>query len=189
METKIEQINVKKEKRESIFPLILAVIIFCFLIFLIFLCFEKIKQDSQDIFFAKSAIALLKIREKEIEKFIIEYQNYLPNFQRIDQEIVDLKAPLGFIEFIEDAAVSAGVDLVISPLTFPKESQSKIASVQVLAKGDFLDILAFLEKLESGSYLISMNNLSFEYISASKAKIDSAVDITQVKILMDILSK
>jgi len=179
----------RRMKNKGTISAVLASLVFLGLIFSAWMSLEKIMENSRNIVSAKSALANSKIQTEELENFRSKYPNYLPNFERINRAIVDPKNPLVFIEFLENSASENNVVLTISPLLFSKEPGLKALTAQILARGDFSDILSFLEKIENSRFLISVNSLIFEYAKESKFGGESAANTIQVNISANVLAR
>lgn len=177
--------NIKKIR----IGLVFVVLIFAALLFSAWLCFEKIVDNYKNIVSAKSALSFSKIQEQEIKSFKEKYQSYLPNLQKIDRAIVDSKNPLDLIEFLEDSAAENNIVLQLSPLFLSEKPGLKPLPVQISARGEFNDILAFLDKIEYSRFLFSIYNLSFEYVRISKTDPESGSRIIQANITANILAK
>lgn len=135
-------------------------------IFFVFPSFKKIKSNSDDLSLRKRNIAILKNQADEAESFKKNYEDYAPNFKKIDQLFVDFKDPIGFIEFLEKTAADSEIKLEIflSPHSL-KEEEPSIA-FQFFSSGDFLKILEFTKALESGPYLIEIKNLTIKNLES-----------------------
>lgn len=189
METKSEQIIFNSKKKEVIILLLPVLLVFIILIFFIWLCFEKIKSGSDNLFSQKTQIALLESQANETESFKRKYNDYLPNLQKIDQIFVDPQNPLKFIEFLEQSASGANINLEISPLSFSKDGDLKILSLQLISKGSFSEILGFLKKIEDGPYLLSIQNLAITSFKTSKSDDKVLVKTTQANFSIKILTQ
>lgn len=84
----------------------------------------------------------------------------------------DKEVPIGFLNFLETSAKECKVLIKLSPLdrrTKEIEKQSSIY-IQITAVSTFLNINCFLEKIETGSYLVEFLNLEFAKITESDLK-------------------
>lgn len=186
MKSKTMRINSGSAKKSALVYLILIAFIFVILVFSIWFCFEKIKKSSLDVVAAIGGIKSSEIQAAQIKDFQSKYGDYVANLQKIDRSIVDPQNPLDFIEFLEDSALEESVDLNIYPISFPKVSGAKIASVQLSVEGSFINMINFLEKIENSYYLISMQDLTLESArSTSKSELENI----RASVSMDILVK
>ena len=168
MVNKITKNKLKNITKSKILWLLLTLFIFAALIFLVWMRFEKIRGNSEDILSAKLDTALFKVQVKEVEDFKLNYNKYLPNFQKIDQFIVSVQNPLDFIEFLEGLAFDNGLSISMSPFYGAKKAELGITSAQLSVAGGFSDILQFLKELEDSRYLVSIQDLAIEYDERAK---------------------
>ncbi len=183
MENKKPNIN----KKRVIVWVVVVLTVFGILLFSIWLCFEKIKSGSEKLFLERTRIAGLENQVIEIENFKKDYNNYSSNLRKIDQLFIDPQNPLSFIEFLENSALSANVELQISPLIFSKEESYKTVSLQLTTKGNFFEVIKFLEILEKGPFLLSVENLSMG--SSGSLKLDSKNPLIQGNFSIKALTK
>lgn len=138
------------------------------IIFFIWPAMDGIKKESENLILVKKEIAVFLAQSSQLEKFGKNYNNYLPDLEKISKIFVDQQNPLDFIEFLEERASGARIDLEISPLFFSKEENYNIAALQLVAKGGFQSIASFLEKIENGPYLIEIQNLNIRNFEDKK---------------------
>jgi len=189
MENKIRQTNLSHRKKNAAVLLILVALVFAVLIFSIWFCFEKIKEGSDKIISTKMGIATSEIEVNKINDFKSKYKDYLPNFQKIDQAVVNPQNPLNFIEFLENSADKNGVDLTISPMSFSKDAKAKTLSVSLAVNGKFIDVISFLREMENGPYLISIQNLTLEGVGSKEPDDNAATEIIKAVVMIDVLAK
>lgn len=150
--------------------------------FFIYPIYKNIKNTSEDILLYKGKVILLNVQNKELNDFKIRYKNNEFNLEKIDQIFVDAQNPVDFIEFLEDTAVSAGINAGITLEGPPKKKEAgdPVIMFQIFAKGNFSNILVFSEKLENSPYLIKISTLSIkkQQSSSSKQIISDEVDAT-----------
>jgi len=125
---------------------------------------DGIKKNSEDFILAKNNISTFESQINEIENFKNSYATYQENLQKMDQLFVDSENPVDFIKFLEDSALVSNVSLqvIIPPYSNNKESSLKFVLFQLSLKGEFDDILAFIDRIEFGNYLIEVSNLTIE---------------------------
>jgi Tfp pilus assembly protein PilO len=131
---------------------------------LIFLCvwlILRIDEDSKDLILAKNDIVTLEAQIVEAKNFNKNYETYKPNFERVDQLFVDPKNPVNLIEFLENTSANSGITSQISMSPLTKTAQ-KFITLQVSSKGSFFGMMDFSKKIESGSYLIEIENLTIK---------------------------
>ncbi len=151
---------VKIKKRIYITAAIYGLIASLLILFIIFFCLKTIKKNSEELVAGKSSIAFLENQVSEIEKFKNNYQSYEPNFNKINQLYVDQKNPVDLFKFLEKEASFYKIKstVILSKNSLSQNSQS--INFEISIQGGFLDALNFLEKIETGPYLIKIKNLT-----------------------------
>ena len=141
--------------------LIFALISLFLVIFGVWPLLEDIEKNSKELISAKNNIAILNAEISEIENFKSNYNIFKPNLEKIDQSFIDVNYPVDFIKFIESTASECGIDLEIN---LPSSDQQADAyfMLQLSSEGSFSNILNFTKKIESGPYLIEIDNLTIQ---------------------------
>ncbi len=95
------------------------------------------------------------------------------NFSKLDNVLVDSQMPLGFIDYLEEAAFDSGIKVNFSPLVTRRELDEEWPSLgfQIDAVGDIEGILMFTKKIETGPYLVNIEGFNVE----------AGIDDTEVK--------
>lgn len=151
--------NLKKSiNRIYITCLAFAVVAIALLTFLIFPLIAEIKNKSVELISAKNDVATLVAEDKEIESFKINYANYKLNFEKIDRMFVDEKNPVDFIKFLEQTASNSGITSDISLASSLSDNPTYL-NFQFSSTGEYEKILKFGQQIESGPYLIEIENL------------------------------
>lgn len=141
---------------------IFAAIILLLAAFVIFPFIKKIKNNSADSILKKNSFASLGAQVGEIEKFKSKYASYEPNFKKINQLYIDPGSPVNFFKFLEKTALDCKISSNVSLLQDYSRSNSGFVNLQVFSNGEFLNILKFLDKLETGPYMVKIKNLSMK---------------------------
>jgi len=126
----------------------------------------SIGQDSRDLISAKNDIFTLNQQVKETDKFKKNYEDYKFNFAKIDQLFIDPSNPVDFIEFLENTASNFSVASQVSLQSSQKADQNFVI-FQLSSNGKFSDILNLLSKIESGPYLVEVDNMNIKDIGSS----------------------
>ena len=144
--------------------IIFALIILILSVFLIYPAFKSIKDGSEEILSNKYKAIYINAETIELESFKKNYKNYKPSLDKIDQLFIDSKNPVDFIKFLEKVALDHSINADMNLINFRQETTNNFPFVffQVSAKGDFPSILKFVEKLETGPYLIRIENLALK---------------------------
>lgn len=160
----------------AIFGLIIVL-----LIAVIIICFKEIKNQSKELVSIKKELVLMNNQSKEIENFRAAYKNYQPNLDKINNLFIDLKNPVGFIQFLEKTISECGISAEFSLLTSPqiKTGNETWPSVVLQVKGfsSFPKFLKFSEKLETSPYLVKFQNLNINRISEKNIKTEEKYSI------------
>jgi len=138
-----------------------------FIAFLIPKFLKEIRANSQELISLKNELASFQKETESFEKLAKVYQNYQPNFSKIDQIFIDPKDPIEFLDFLEKNASYFQLKYEISPLV-GKESETPSLFFQISVSGSFTNFLKFLEKLENAPYLIDVLNLNVKKITSKE---------------------
>ncbi|OGZ79070.1 MAG: hypothetical protein A2528_03670 [Candidatus Staskawiczbacteria bacterium RIFOXYD2_FULL_37_9] len=128
--------------------------------FVIYPLSQEISQKSNELIMQKDSRLFLEGQFNEVKSFKEKYADYRQNLDKIDGLFVDSQNPVGFIEYLEKIASELGVDLKISAPTLSKESSVLYENFQFSSSGSFSGTLKFIGKLESGPYLIQIQNIN-----------------------------
>lgn len=151
-----------------------------FVIFFIWPLFNGIKKNSSDLISAKKSMVALISQISETQNFSNNYADYKTNLDKIDQMFVDPANPVDFIRFLENTALK---NQITSQISLPSSSKSSknIAQnfiiFQFSSKGSFSEMLAFVKQIESGPYLIEIENLTIQNLGEPLKTVDAAFTI------------
>ena len=154
-------------KKNKIYT-ILSIFTFAFLFLIVFFVWpllKEIQKNSENLVSAKNSIVALNAQAKETENFKNNYESYKPNLEKIDHLFVDQANPVEFIEFLENTAASSGITSQISlPSSSQNSEQAGQGSVifQFSSTGSFAGVIGFTKKIETGPYLIEIENLTIQ---------------------------
>jgi len=152
-----------------IFFLGLSILLIVFVLYPLFL---EIKKISQDFLSQKQKLTVLEKKIENLEKFKLTFLEILPGLEKIESLFVDSEVPVDFIHFLEKTSRDSKILLKISsisPLKTEKDPWPSI-SFQLSLAGSFPDLTRFLEKLESGLYLIEIQNLNIAHLTETELK-------------------
>ena len=164
----------KNNKKNYTILLIFALASLFLILFFIWTLLKEIENNSKDLTLAKANIVSLVAQTNEIQNFKKNYKIYEPDLEKIDQLFIDSDNLVDFIKFLED---TSSVSKITSQISLPPSSQisqqsQKIASqdfiiFQLASKGGFSEVLNFVEKIETGPYLIEIENLTIQNLQES----------------------
>lgn len=152
--------NIKKDiyTISTIFGLVILVSV----LFIIFPLIGKIKKNSDDLVARKASMALVESQAKEIEKFKNSYESYRPNFDKINLLYIDPKNPVDFFKFLEKEASYYNIKSTVSLSASPQDKKNQFINFKISTQGNFTDVLGFMEKIETGPYLIKVEGLTIK---------------------------
>lgn len=130
-----------------------------------------IKKSYAEITEDKAKVALAVKQRNALEDFIKKYPDSFQEMAFVDNIWVDKKNPVGFIEFIENAAketdINAKIDL-LAQVEIAEENGLSFISFQVAAEGTFSSLIEFIGKLEAGNYLVEIQSAAISENPQSK---------------------
>jgi hypothetical protein len=141
---------------------ILGLIIIALIAFFVWPLLLEIKNNSDNLSSLRSTTAGLEIQNSTIEDFKKTYDGYQPNLAIMDQMFVDPQNPVDFIAFLENTATDSGINAQVAIMPTSQLKSQNYATFQVACSDDFLKVMGFLGKLESGSYLVEVSNLTMK---------------------------
>lgn len=146
------------KNRSIYFSLILFLIINIFLAaFLVYPTFMQIKKNSQELIAKKNEGHSLVAMAEDLRITESFYEEHQSDFARIDKVFIDAQIPIGFINFLENAASESQLTIEISSLNILQDSSFLF---QVATSGSFENSMRFLETLEKGFYMIEIDNFN-----------------------------
>lgn len=155
----------------KIFLLAIVVSGAVFLFFLVLPIFKEIKESSQEALSQKAALAALETKTKNLEEFRNQPAEMKANLEKVDALFVNQGVPVDFISFLEKVSRESGLSIKIIPLASQTERNPWPAlNFQVSTYGSFPNLLKFLEKLESGIYLIEIQSLNVARLGEAEIK-------------------
>jgi len=153
--------TLKKKIIISIVSLLLSIALF--IIFFLSPLLSEIKYISQSVPLKKQEMAELEKKLENLNKFKNNLPEISPSVEKIDNLFIDLRAPIDFREFLEEAAQESKISLKISPVRSSQSVSDAVWSFNPLyldLDGPFPNFSNFLEKLESAPYLIEIQDLN-----------------------------
>ena len=130
---------------------IIIVLSLILIVFLVYPLFKDIKKSSSDILEQKKRLLLLESKLENSEKFENYYADIEPNFEKTETFFVKADLPVDFIRFLEKTSKDSNMTAKISLYS---------GSYQITIAGSFPNFLRFLERLQTGQYLIEIGNFN-----------------------------
>ncbi len=133
-------------------------------VFAVFPLLSSIKLGSQEILVSQANVVNTQLQITELDRFQKNDKNYEPNFAKADALVVDSKDPIDFITFLESAASGSGVTADIKLISSHEQTLNGWpASVfEIASNGSFSGMMIFSQKLETGPYLASIQDISLK---------------------------
>jgi len=94
----------------------------------------------------------------------------IDTLEKIDDLFADPEVPIEFINFLEKNAGKSQLSIEISPMAKKETEPWPSLSFQISTVGSFSNFLKFLEKLETGPYLIEISNLNVKKITEKELR-------------------
>ncbi len=148
-------------KKIIIFSIIFGLISLALVCFVIYPLFKEIKKNSSEFVALKKELAMSKNETEKFGEVKEIYKNLEPDLKKIDKLFTNSEVPIELIQFWEAIAKDSGlfVDILPAPLkTVEGETWGSIG-FQITLAGSSSNFLKFLEKTETGPYLIEIQNL------------------------------
>ncbi len=145
---------------------ILGIISLIFIFLIICPLLNNIKKNSEALISQKRELASLEGEIENLKNFGKIYQAQHENLEKIDKLFIDPEIPtdiIKFVGFLRKIAEDSQISIDISSPTPKKEIAADpwpSITFQVALKGKFSDFGKFLEKIETGPYLIEILNLN-----------------------------
>jgi len=138
------------------FAIFFFAIFISFLLYFSFFLFSQIQQKSTQILEKKREILTIENRREAIE----EFKNKEGEIKRVEEAVFKKELPLPFVEFLEKISKDLGVSFEVSLQEFPTKKKVKTIPIfQIDFSGEFPMVFYFLEKLEKGKFLVSVQKL------------------------------
>lgn len=133
---------------------------FMLIVFLVYPTFQDVKHLSGEIASNKERISFLYMQNNELNSFKKNMSAYSLNLNRAEKVFMDPANPVEFVKFLEKAASSLGIQVVINLINTNQGTNVPESAFQVYAVGNLQAMVKFSEQLEHGPYLLSVSRLS-----------------------------
>ncbi|MBL7150148.1 MAG: hypothetical protein ISS84_00760 [Candidatus Pacebacteria bacterium] len=155
---------------------ILGIISLIFIFLIIYPLFNNIKKNSEVLISQKKELASLEGEIENLKNFEKIYQAHHQNLEKIDKLFIDPEIPtdiIKFVGFLRKIAEDSQIPIDISSPTPKKEIAADpwpSITFQVSCEGKFSNFGKFLEKIETGPYLIEILNLNTRRLTEKELK-------------------
>lgn len=161
-------------KRKIIVILVIfGLITLALVVLVIYPLFRGIKKDSQSLIEAKKDLVLFQNKTISLERAKEIYGAFKSDLEKIEGLFIDPEIPIDLIKFWEKVAKDSGVSIDISPvsLTTTENYSWNSMNFQITLAGPFSNFLKFLEKTETSSYLIEVQNLTVRKLAGTELRL------------------
>jgi len=164
------QIDLKKQITVILIGSLATALILFFIFVFFFL--KGIKQTSADLVNIKKELFLFQTKLSGEEDVNENYQKIEPDLTRIENSFVNPEVPVDLIKFWEQTALNSGIYINIVPISSSADDKDKkyawgFMNFRLSLFGSFEDLLRFLERIETGPYLIEIKDLSIQKLNSS----------------------
>ncbi len=167
------------KKKIIVFSIIFGTVSVALVCFAIYPLVKKIKNDSNEFIVVKRELVLSEVRARRFEQFKETYGKLEPNLEKIGRLFVDPEVPIDLIEFWEKTARDSELSISISSISSRTAETAPWYSMgfQMNLTGSFPNFLKFLEKIERGSYLVEVKNLTVKRLTDENVSITLATKV------------
>ena len=145
---------------------LIAAVVF---IYFILIGFSK---NSDELIGLRKELAAFQDKSESLENAKKAYLSWQSSLEKIDKMFIDADAPIDFIKFLEKTSSDCSLKSDISSTASSQKSDSNVwnsLSFQLVLTGSFNNVLKFLDKIETGPYLISEGNLNIRELAMGEA--------------------
>ena len=138
-----------------------------FLVALVYPVFRGVQEDYGRVLAYKREILQSQEDAASSRAFDSLSGQYAEEFARLERVFVDSKTPIAFFRFLDNTEADLGVRIEKSPGSIQQLEGDRWPSLEVRLAGEgaYPNVMAFLQKIESASYLLEVKTL---VISSSK---------------------
>ena len=178
-----------KTKIYIIIPATFIIIALLLVVFLIWPAFADVIKISDELILQNGRANFIDEQNKELQNFKSNYKDYQPNLEKIDRLFIDPQNPVDFINFLENTSSKTGVKSEISLTSLPASKSKPVVvpfvSFRISCTGEFLNILNFSNKLESGPYLVEIKSME----TKESKDIETGSNILRADFLVNVFTK
>jgi len=160
--------------------------------FVVYPVFSDVRDISKSILSDKGREIFVERQNRELEGFKADYGEYKSELDRLSGFFADAQNPISFIEFLETSAQNANIDVSLNlPAPAKKEAgfRAESMALQIFAKGDFADMMAFARSLERGPYFIQINRVVMDGVLQENPDTPVSPDAVRATITLEVLAK
>jgi len=150
------------KRKIIIISIVFGAISLCLIFLVIYPLLKGVKKNSQELILAKKELVSFRTEIEEFEQSKQVYGSLKTDLEKIDQLFINPDVPVDLIKFCRETAKDCGLLIDISPISLEAKETALWDSIgfRLSLIGSFSDFLKFLERIETGFYLIEIQNLS-----------------------------
>ena len=139
-----------------------GIIVLLLFVFIAYPLLEQLQEISEELIVARKELVLSKGEIEKSEQIKKVYQKIESDIDKIDQLFVNPEVPVDLIEFWERTAENSNLAIKITPVSLRVSEQDQWNSMgfQINTLGSFSDFSKFLQKIETSSYLLEVQNIT-----------------------------
>lgn len=155
------------KRKILLISVIFGLIFFSLIIFIIYPLLKEIKESSVELISAKKYLISSRDQTENINQIRKIYKEMEPDFKKIDNFFIDPEVPIDLIKFWEKMAADSEVLIKVSSVVLKTAETDpwKSMGFQLVLTGSFPHFSRFLEKIETGPYLIDIQNLNIKRLT------------------------
>jgi len=145
----------------------------------VFFLTADIVRSSTELSLVKNEFSLL---EKKEESFVFSrkaLRESLAETETVNSLFIDKETPVGFIAFLEDVSQAAGFPTKVRPVSSPAAKGDSWPSLlfQISGQGRAINLLKFLDKLETGPYLLKIVDFSVRNLPLTEKEFELDLNV------------
>lgn len=153
---------------------------------------SDIKKNSKDIISISKDIAAINSQTDKSEQIKEFFKKLEPDLEKSDKLFVNPELPIDLIRYWEKIAKDVEITIDISPISSKEETGKDIwksLQFQLSLAGSFPRVLKFLEKIETGSYLMGIQNLNVKRFSQEELRGEKRENLLTGDVIANVLVK
>lgn len=122
----------------------------------------KVKSLNNDIYDSRVALEIIQKEKTQTDILERDYKKIQEDTKKISQVFIFRERTLDFISLLENIASENQLSQEISLEELSKQDEEiKKLTLQLNLKGDFINLIKYINKIESTDYYIDINTLNF----------------------------
>ena len=143
---------------------VFGVFITLFLGVVIYPIFQGVVGDNEKVLAYKQELLQLKKDKEGSAEFERTASAYASAFEKIENLLVDSSLPIAFFRFLDETAASFRLRIEKTPGSTQRLQEDRWPSFEMRLSGEglYLDVMAFLQKIENAPYLLEVRTLTMK---------------------------